>query len=692
MSTPNRLINEISPYLLQHARNPVDWFPWGEEAFAKARADDEPVFLSIGYSTCHWCHVMEKESFEDSEVAAVLNENFVCIKVDREERPDIDAVYMAVCQTLTGGGGWPLTVFLTPGQKPFFAGTYFPKESRYGQRGLLELLHMVSHAWKTDKANLADAGERIAAIFSAEEAAGPHSLSRAAAEAAQAQLERRHDARWGGFDSAPKFPSPHNLLFLLRCHLLNIGRQPLAIAERTLRAMYQGGIFDHIGGGFSRYSTDERWLAPHFEKMLYDNALLVMAYAEAFQITGNILYRGVAEKTLGYVDREMTSPEGGFYSAQDADSEGEEGKYYTFTPDEIRRVLGENDGRAFCERYDITGPGNFEGKNIPNLIGREAALPDAETETMLVRLYAYRLGRYPLHKDDKALTAWNALMTAAYARAYRVFDKPVCLRTAEKAYAFIGRYLTAPDGGLLVSFRNGQSQGQGLLDDYAFLAWACLELYESTFRLAYLERACELMNRVIDNFSSPSGGFYLSPANGEQLIFSPKEYYDGAMPSGNSVAAWCLARLAALTGEEHWRTAAERQLAAFGEWFEGRSAAVTFALSALLQAVCPAQELVCVLADEAEKATLALKLGSFAHPQAAVLVKSAADQEGIARLAPFAAAYPIPQNGAMYYLCQNRQCDKPTGDFEAIRQKLLGAEAPPPADASHPTEGGRRDS
>lgn len=674
MSKPNRLINEISPYLLQHAHNPVDWFAWGEEAFIKARSENKPIFLSIGYSTCHWCHVMEKESFEDTEVAAALNKDFVCIKVDREERPDVDTVYMTVCQALTGSGGWPLTVFLTPERKPFFAGTYFPKKQRYGQRGLLDLLGMVAQLWQTDRESLLATGEQLAAAFSHEETAEAHPLNRAAAEEAQAQLEQRYDSRWGGFGDAPKFPSPHNLLFLLRCHSLGIGRQPLRMAEHTLRAMYQGGLFDHIGGGFSRYSTDEKWLAPHFEKMLYDNALLAMVYTEAFQLTGNPLYQGVTEKILGYVSREMTAPEGGFHSAQDADSEGEEGKYYTFTPEEIRRILGAEDGRVFCEQYNVTEPGNFEGKSIPNLIGRGAALPSAVMEAMLDKLYAHRLQRYPLHKDDKSLTAWNALMIAAYAKAYRTFGKREHLQAAEKAYAFIGRHLSSDEKGLLVSFRNGQAKGQGMLDDYAFLAWACLELYESSFRLSYLERACALMNRVLENFSSPFGGFHLSPKGGEQLLFQPKEHYDGAMPSGNSVAAWCLTRLASLTGEARWRTAAEQQLASFGKWFATQPASVTFALSALLQVVYPAQELVCVLANEEEKAPLALKLGSFAHPQASVLAVSARDQERIARLAPFAAGYPIPQQGVAYYLCQNRQCDRPSDDFETIRQKLLGEE------------------
>lgn len=676
----NRLAGEISPYLLQHAHNPVDWHPWGEEAFARARAEDKPVFLSIGYSTCHWCHVMEKESFEDEEAAAALNRSFVCIKVDREERPDIDAVYMAVCQRLTGGGGWPLSVFMTPEQKPFFAATYIPKRPRYGQRGLLELLELISRAWQSDREGIVAAGERIAAAFNDKQTAPGEpagGLSAAAVESGASQLESMHDRRWGGFSLAPKFPTPHHLLFLMRCHLLGVGREPLAMVERTLQAMYRGGIFDHLGGGFSRYSTDEKWLAPHFEKMLYDNALLTLAYTEAFQLTGNPLYRGVAEKTLAYVAREMTGPEGGFYSAQDADSEGEEGKYYTFTPEEIVRVLGEAEGRALCARYDVSEAGNFEGKSIPNLIGGAAKLPDPATEAQLARLYDYRLGRYPLHKDDKALTAWNAMMIAAQAKAYRVYGDPAYLESAERAHAFIGRYLTGADGSLKVSFRSGQAQGQGLLEDYAFLAWACLELYESTFQLPYLEQAQALMERVLEGFSDdgkPEAGFYLSPSDGRQLLFRPREFYDGATPSGNSAAAWCLARLAALSGQERWQTAAERQLAAFGPWFGEHPAAVTFALTALMQVVYPSQELVCLLAEESEKAALALRLGSFAHPQAAILAKAAPDQAGIARLAPFAASYPIPASGVEYYLCQNRRCELPGRDFAAIRGKLLGKE------------------
>ena len=465
---------------------------------------------------------------------------------------------------------------------------------------------------------------------------------------------------------------PCNLMFLLLAHHLGLGRRPLAVVEHTLRAMYQGGLFDHIGGGFARYSTDDKWLIPHFEKMLYDNALLTLVYTEAFQVTMDPLYRGVTEKILSYVAREMTSPEGGFYSAQDADSEGHEGLFYAFTPEEINQVLGEKDGRAFSGRYDITASGNFEGQSIPNLINSEASLPDAAMEARLARLYDYRLKRYVLHKDDKSLTSWNALMIAAYARACRAFGEPAYLRAAEGAMRFIDRRLTAPDGSLLVSHRGGQAKGSGLLDDYAFLAWASLELYESTFSPAWLERAARLLDRALAEFADPAGGLYLSPRSGEQLLFRPKEFYDGAMPSGNSVAAWALVRLSALTGEEKWRIAAERQLAAYGPWFESRSEAVTFALTALMGLVYPARELVCALADEADKAALALKLGALFLPQTSVLVKTGPDAAALARLAPFTAEYPLPDQGIDYYLCHNRQCQAPASDFETIRSQLLG--------------------
>lgn len=672
MKQPNALIHETSPYLLQHAHNPVNWYPWGDAAFQKAGREQKPVFLSIGYSTCHWCHVMERESFEDEEVAALLNRSFVCVKVDKEERPDIDSVYMGVCQAMTGGGGWPLTVLMTPEQKPFFAGTYFPKRRRYGQIGLMELLELVRQKWEDEREALLQSGEQIAAALSnAEPAPSSPPNGKAAAEAAYGQLAASFDPACGGFGTAPKFPMPHQLMFLLRCHGLGVGGHALEMVEQTLTAMYKGGIYDHVGGGFSRYSTDETWLAPHFEKMLYDNALLVMALLECHQVTENSLYKGVAERTLDYIRREMTAPEGGFYSAQDADSEGEEGKYYTFARAEILEVLGPEQGNSLCEHYGVTAQGNFGGKNILNLIRQKAAaLPDEPTEKQLSLLLEYRSGRYRLHKDDKILTSWNALMIAACAKAGRVLSRPDYLRMAEKAFAFVKRELSGENGDLLVSYRDGQAKGTGLLEDYAFCAWACLELYESTFDLAYLQQSGSLMKRILSRFSREGGGFYLSPSNGEALIFRPVEQYDGAVPSGNSVAAWCLTRLALLTGEAFWQEAAEKQLGFYGELFQSHPISCAFALTALLQESYETQELLCVFpgAPSGVKA-LAEAWGRAFLPQASILVKTPENAETLARLAPFTEAYPIGPREA-YYLCRNRSCSAPVSTLGEILQML----------------------
>lgn len=402
----NRLINESSPYLLQHAHNPVDWYPWCDEAFQKASQEDKPVFLSIGYSTCHWCHVLSHESFEDSEIAALLNDNFVCIKVDREERPDIDAVYMSVCQALTGSGGWPLSIFMTPDQKPFYAGTYFPKNTRYGHIGMRELLLQLSEMWRNERQELLEAGEEIVGYIrsqeeKAEESGQPDwNLLKLAAET----FQRSFDKQFGGFGHAPKFPMPHNLLFLLRYGNYMQDNELLHLANDTLIKMYRGGIFDHIGGAFSRYSTDDRWLIPHFEKMLYDNALLAYTYQEAYEQTGNPLFRMITIRTLDYVLAELTDSNGGFYCGQDADSEGEEGKYYSFMPGEIKGVLGVEEGQHFCQSYGISDAGNFEGKSIPNLIENpDFMLVYEKQKEHCHRLYEYRLHRYHLHKDDKIL-------------------------------------------------------------------------------------------------------------------------------------------------------------------------------------------------------------------------------------------------------------------------------------------------
>jgi len=409
----NRLQHETSPYLLQHAHNPVDWYPWGEEAFRKAKSEDKPVFLSIGYSTCHWCHVMAHESFEDEEAAEILNRHFISIKVDKEERPDVDSIYMAFCQAFTGSGGWPTSIFMTPDQKPFFAGTYFPKRSRGRMIGFQEVLEAIHEKWESDREALLQQADHLLSHLKQDEAKEA-ALSDELIESAVRIYKRIYDRKNGGLGPAPKFPTPHNLLFLMTYHERYGDETCLRMAQHTLTQMYRGGLFDHIGFGFCRYSTDERYLAPHFEKMLYDNALLMMAYCQAYTITKKPLYLDIAEKTATYILREMTNPQGGFYSAQDADSEGEEGKYYLFTPEEIVRILGKKEGEAFCRHFDITPSGNFEGKSIPNLL--HSAPEDKAFEPFLEQIYAYRKERHALHLDDKILTTWNALMIAALCR------------------------------------------------------------------------------------------------------------------------------------------------------------------------------------------------------------------------------------------------------------------------------------
>jgi hypothetical protein len=537
----NRLKSETSPYLLQHASNPVDWYPWGSEAFDKAKREDKPVFLSIGYSTCHWCHVMAHESFEDAEAAELLNRNFVPVKVDKEERPDVDSVYMDVCVSLTGSGGWPLTAVMDSDGKPFFAGTYFPKRSRYGMPGLVEILENVNNHWQNNRALLLDSAEKITAHINSRSRKTPASLDSAALiSRGIAYFKSAFDKSFGGFGKAPKFPSPHNLLFLMEAWE-NLGdKHCLEMAEKTLISMAKGGIFDHIGFGFSRYSTDEKWLAPHFEKMLYDNALLIMAYAKAFEITGNPLYKSVAEKTIQYINREMTHPDGGFYSAEDADSDGVEGKFYVFVPQGIKETLGEADGTRFCELYDITERGNFESKNIPNQIHLSA--PDDSLLHLIPALYEYRKTRTVLHKDDKILSAWNALMIAALADASRAFGEEAHLKSAKRAASFIERNLCENDS-VFTSFRDGKRTAGGVLDDYAFYIYALLKLDD-------LNRAKALTDKVIaDFFDNENGGFYLTGRGSEALISRPKETHDGALPSGNSVMAMNLLSLNLLTGE-----------------------------------------------------------------------------------------------------------------------------------------------
>lgn len=571
----NHLKNQTSPYLLQHADNPVAWYPWCEEAFLRAKREDKPIFLSIGYSTCHWCHVMAKESFEDEMVAQLLNRYFIAVKVDKEERPDIDSVYMSVCQAFTGSGGWPTTILLTPDQRPFFAGTYFPKVSKNGYMGLIEILQVAWKKWQTDRESLLKAADAVVAALNGSsecssakgnsgqlsiQTMGFRKLADSQVEQAIEYFKRTFDAANGGFGRAPKFPSPHNLLFLMRYSGKMNDKEAMDMAEKTLLQMYRGGMFDHIGGGFCRYSTDKYFLVPHFEKMLYDNALLILAYVRAYERTKNGIYRRIAERTADYVLREMTDPAGGFYSAQDADSEGEEGKYYVFRVNEIIQLLGEREGRAFCHCFDITERGNFEGKNIPNLLKNKQEPEDFRDD--MDRIYEYRKARMNLHRDDKVLTSWNGLMIAAMANLYRITKKDQYRYAAVQAQKFIEETMYR-NGQLAVSWREGAASGRGFLDDYANEIFALLTLYQVTEEKVYLEQAKRICERVQENFyDKENGGYFMYGDAGEQLIFRPKETYDGAVFSGNSAMAYNLVQLFVMTGAENYRKLAEQQL-----WF-----------------------------------------------------------------------------------------------------------------------------
>ena len=668
----NHLKNQTSPYLLQHADNPVNWYPWCNEAFERAEREDKPIFLSIGYSTCHWCHVMAHESFEDAQIAEILNQHFISIKVDKEERPDIDSIYMSVCQAFTGSGGWPTTIFLTPQQKPFFAGTYFPKTARYGQIGLKELLEAIQEKWKNDRGELLESAEEVLAFLQQRSAVRVRNVSsvKDSKNAAETQListafeiyKRTFDKAYGGFGEAPKFPTPHNLLFLMKYYEKSHEEEALKMVEKTLLQMYRGGMYDHIGGGFSRYSTDRLFLVPHFEKMLYDNALLILAYCKAYRITGKRIYCDVAERTADYILREMTSPEGGFYSAQDADSEGVEGKYYLFEPLEIIAILGEKAGEEFNRYYDITEKGNFERKSIPNLLRNDTAtellnslLPNSPQNAMpqnlnacLQTVYEYRKNRYALHLDDKILTSWNGLMIAAMCHLYRVTGNKVYLDAAVKAQQFILNQLCKEET-LHVSYRNGRRSEKGFLDDYANEIFALLALYEATLDEIYLQQARSFcLKAVVDFYDEDQGGFFLYGKENEQLILRPKETYDGAVFSGNSAMAYNLVQLSFLTDEEDLRELAKQQLAFLSAEAEQYPAGQAMFLVALLDDIDPPEKITVVVKEKQEIADLPCRVSL----DAIVRVLKEPTEE-----------YPLKNNKTTFYVCRGRACQPPVNEL-----------------------------
>ena len=555
MTSPptNRLARESSPYLLQHAHNPVDWFPWGDEAFQKARSEDRPIFLSVGYAACHWCHVMERESFEDPQTAQLLNDRFVSIKVDREERPDVDGIYMDAVQAMTGSGGWPMSVFLTPDGKPFYAGTYFPDEARHGLPSFRQVLEGISDAWSSRRDEIeVQSGRVTEAIGQAASLSGSTDpLTDAIPKAAFARLQQAFDTRWGGFGGAPKFPQPMTIEFVLR-QAIRGTPDALEMAVLTLDRMADGGMYDQIGGGFARYATDGAWLVPHFEKMLYDNAQLALLYARAWLVTRTDRFREVAERTLDYLLREMHHPAGGFFSSQDADSEGVEGKFFTWPWDELVELVGEDAARAF----GATPAGNWEGTNVLRASPASEDLDEARATLFQARERRVRPG-----VDDKILTAWNALAIRAFAEAGRIFDEHRYVDAASACAAFLWENLRNENGRLLRSWRNGTATVPAFADDLGLLAGALMTLYENTFELRWFEAARELCDRLIERFHDPDrGGFFQAGADAEQLVVRPKDLYDNAVPSGNSAATEALLRMALFTGEASYERAAESAL------------------------------------------------------------------------------------------------------------------------------------
>lgn len=679
----NRLSKEKSPYLLQHANNPVHWYPWSDEAFEEAKKRDCPIFLSVGYSTCHWCHVMERESFEDEEVAAILNNNYVSIKVDREERPDIDHIYMSVCQAMTGHGGWPLTILMTPDKKPFFAGTYLPKHEKWGRIGLVEILAQVSEKWRQDPDLLLETAEKVtSSVFAEKSVSQGKELSGKTLLKAFFQARRMFDKEFGGFGTAPKFPTPHNLAFLLRYWKRSGDKEALDMVEHTLERMYRGGIYDHIGYGFSRYSTDKKWLAPHFEKMLYDNALLALSYTEGYQATGRKLYARVAKEIFTYILRDMTSPEGGFYSAEDADSEGEEGKFYVWTPAEIKDVLGNKDGEFFCELFDIKPGGNFEGQSIPNLIAappfnEAGALTIEETdgavESMRMKLFSAREKRVRPYKDDKVLTSWNGLMIAAMARGAAVFGEDEYREAALRAVEFIYTKMRRPDGRLLARYRDGESAYPAYLDDYAFLTWGLLELYEATFAASCLEKTLELSRQMVDLFwDEENGGFFFNGKDAEQLISRPKEVYDGAMPSGNSVALLNLLRLALMTGNGNLTEITERQLKVFSGSIGDYPWGYTHFLMGVDFMLGPAREIVIAgdMGDADTRAMLEAVRQTFMPNTVVAFHPEGEAGFEIEKLIPFLKEQRPAGGKAAAYICENYACQAPVTDYQKFVEIL----------------------
>ncbi|NHJ86890.1 MAG: thioredoxin domain-containing protein [Asgard group archaeon] len=687
----NHLKNEKSPYLLQHVTNPVDWYPWGDEAFKKAKEEDKPIFLSIGYSTCHWCHVMAHESFEDPEIAKLMNDTFVCIKVDREERPEIDNLYMSVCQMITGSGGWPLTIILDPDKRPITAGTYFPKESRFGRIGMIDLIPRIQGYWKNNRDELITAANEVISQLQAQDDLSGEGISQEMLSEAFKEATLLFDEENGGFRGAPKFPTPHKMLFLLRYWKRTGNKQALKMVEQTLQAMRKGGIYDHIGFGFHRYSTDAQWLLPHFEKMLYDQALLIIAYIETYQATKDIFYRKIADETINYVLREMIAKEGAFFSAEDADSEGEEGKFYTWTTKEIQELLDQEEAQFFLKYYNFQEDGNFRdqatnkkvGTNIPFLtklpkeIAKELNLSEKETTDMIesirLKLFTQRNKRIHPHKDDKILTDWNGLMITALTIAGRTLGNNNYINTAIKAMDFILNKMLNKGNRLWHRFRDGDVAVQGLLDDYVFTIWALLEIYETTFNVEYLRKAVQLKDILFEYFwDKENGAFYIAPSDGEELLVRKKEIYDGAIPSGNSVAMLTMLKLSRILGDPELEEKAQQINKNFSLQIEQALIAHSMVLSSLEYAYGPSFEIVIVgniNASDTKKMLTAIR-ENFIPNKVVLLVPLEESNPEIEQITEFVKYKTSIDGKATAHVCINRFCKFPTNDINIMLEQL----------------------
>ena len=679
----NRLAHETSPYLLQHKDNPVDWYPWGEEALRKARDEDKPVLLSVGYSACHWCHVMERESFEDEATARIMNEHFVNIKVDREERPDIDSIYMSAVQALTRHGGWPMTVFLTPDGAPFYGGTYFPPAPRGGLPSFQQILFGLADAYENRRDDVLSRAEAIREFLQTTTGAAlpKTDINIELLDAAAGSLVSELDGRFGGFGGAPKFPQAMNLEVLLRHHHRTGDLAALSGVEETLRAMANGGIYDQLGGGFARYSVDRYWLVPHFEKMLYDNALLSRLYLEAYQATGDEFYKRIAEETLDYVVRDMTSPEGGFYSAEDADSEGEEGKYYVWTPEEIRSVLGEEEA-DLAERYwDVTERGNFEGSNIlyvprpPEAVAAEFGISSEELwermEESRSKLFAAREERIRPGRDEKILAAWNGLMLRSFAFAARVLNREDYREVAARNAAFLLDRLRV-EGRLRRSYKGGQARFNGYLEDYAMVADGLVALYEATFDLRWLVEAASLADAILELFwDEGSKAFYDTPADHEELVTRPRDVYDNAAPSGTSVATDVLLKLSLLLDRDDYRARAEAVLEDLSGGLQRVPGAFGRLLAALDFDLSRPRE-ISIVGDPASPDTQALIDAVYARylPNKVVAGRAPEDEEA-AGVVPLLAERPTRDGRATAYVCEGYACQNPTTDPEELAGQLV---------------------